>query len=38
MTAGRIARELWWTNQDLFFVDIIPPWFSVLIYYLGDER
>jgi len=32
MTAGRIARELWWTNQEFIYVDIIPPWFSMLIY------
>jgi hypothetical protein len=29
-SAGRIDRELWWTNQELPFVDIIPPWFSML--------
>jgi hypothetical protein len=23
--AGRIARELWWTNKEFFPVDIIPP-------------
>jgi hypothetical protein len=32
MTAGRIARELGWTNQEIFPVDIIPPWSSMLIY------
>jgi hypothetical protein len=36
--AGRIARELWWTNQKFFSVDIIPPWFSMPIYHLGDEQ
>jgi hypothetical protein len=30
----RIARELSWTNQ-FSSVDIIPPWFSNLIYHLG---
>jgi hypothetical protein len=35
--AGRIARELWYTNQK-FFVDIIPPWFSMLSYHLGNEQ
>jgi hypothetical protein len=34
---GSIYRELWWTNQG-FPVDIIPPWFSILIYHLGDEQ
>jgi hypothetical protein len=29
MTAGRIYRELWWTNQEFLQVDIIPP---------GDEQ
>jgi hypothetical protein len=36
MTAGRIAREFWWMNQEFSPVDIIPPWFSILIYHLGD--
>jgi hypothetical protein len=31
MTAGRNARELWWTNQVVSLVGIIPPWFSMLI-------
>jgi hypothetical protein len=31
MTDGRLARELWWTNQEFSPVDIIPPWFSMLI-------
>jgi hypothetical protein len=35
MTAGRVARQLWWTNQDFSPVDIIPPQFSMLIYHLG---
>jgi hypothetical protein len=34
ITAGRIARKFWWKNQ-CFPVDIIPPWFSMLIYHLG---
>jgi hypothetical protein len=38
MTAGRIAIELWWTNKELSSVDIIPPWFSMLIYHLGYEQ
>jgi hypothetical protein len=33
VTAGRIARYLWQTNQ-FSPVDIITPWFSMLIYYL----
>jgi hypothetical protein len=37
MTAGMFARELWWTKQEFASVDIIPPWFSMLIYHLGDE-
>jgi hypothetical protein len=36
MTAGRIARELWWMNQEFPPVNIISPWFSMLIYHLGD--
>jgi hypothetical protein len=28
-SAGRIVQELWWTNQDFPFVDMIPPWFSI---------
>jgi hypothetical protein len=31
MTAGRIDRELWWTNEEFYSVDIIAPWFSMLI-------
>jgi hypothetical protein len=31
MTAGRITGELWWTNQEFYSVDIIPPWPSVLV-------
>jgi hypothetical protein len=34
-SAGRIARELCWTNQEFSTVDIIPPWFSMLIYHVG---
>jgi hypothetical protein len=26
-SADRISRDLWWTIQELFSVDIIPPWF-----------
>jgi hypothetical protein len=36
--AGSIARELWWMNQEFFCVSIIPPWFSMLMYHLGDEQ
>jgi hypothetical protein len=32
-----IARELWWTNQKFSSVDIIPPWFSMLMS-PGDEQ
>jgi hypothetical protein len=36
MTAGRIARELWWRSQEFFsFGIIIPPWLSIVIYHLG---
>jgi hypothetical protein len=36
---GRIARELWWMSQEFSSVDIIiPPWFTMLIYHLGDEQ
>jgi hypothetical protein len=37
-SAGKIARELQWANQEFFSVDIIPSWFSKLIYHLGDEQ
>jgi hypothetical protein len=37
-SAGGIARELWWANKELPLVDIIPPWFSMLIYHLQDEQ
>jgi hypothetical protein len=29
-----LLGELWWMNQ-VSSVDIIPPWFSMLIYHLG---
>jgi hypothetical protein len=35
---GMLARELWWTNQQFFPVDIIPPCFSMCIYHLWDEQ
>jgi hypothetical protein len=38
MTAGLIATEPCWTNQEFSSVDIIPLWFSILIYNLEDER
>jgi hypothetical protein len=38
MTAGRSDRELWWINQEFSPVDIILPWFSVLIYHMGEEQ
>jgi hypothetical protein len=31
MSAGRIARELWWMNQEFSPVSISPLWFSMLI-------
>jgi hypothetical protein len=33
-----ISREIWWTNQELSPVNIIPSWFSMLIYHMGDEQ
>jgi hypothetical protein len=37
-SAGRIAiTAVWWMNQ-FSPVDILPPWFSMLIYHLGDEQ
>jgi hypothetical protein len=33
MTAGSIARELWWTNQEFSSVDVF-PWVSIIIYHL----
>jgi hypothetical protein len=37
MTAGRFG-ELWWMNQESSSVNIIPPWFSIPKYHLGDEQ
>jgi hypothetical protein len=44
-SAGRIAKELWWTNEEFSSADIIPPWFSMLTYHprmnkrpVGDRR
>jgi hypothetical protein len=37
-SAGKFARELWWTNQEISTVDIIPPWLSVLICHVKDEQ
>jgi hypothetical protein len=37
-SAGRIFRELWWMNQECSCVSFIPPWFSMLIYQLGNEK
>jgi hypothetical protein len=33
ISAGRISRELWWTNQEFSAVDISPPRFSILVYH-----
>jgi hypothetical protein len=38
MTAGRIVKELWRTNQEFSPADVIPPWFFVLIYHLGKNN
>jgi hypothetical protein len=39
LSAGRIAREQRWTSQEFSSVYIIiPPWFSMLIYHLGDKQ
>jgi hypothetical protein len=38
VTAGRIAREFWWKRQEFFSIDIIPSWFSRLIYHLVMNR
>jgi hypothetical protein len=38
-SAGRITRELWWTNQEISSVNIIiQPQYSTLMYHLGDEQ
>jgi hypothetical protein len=37
-SADMIARELWWTNQKFYTVDIIPLYLSMLIYYLGANN
>jgi hypothetical protein len=36
MTAGRIVTELVWTDQEFTPAGIISPWFSIVIYHLGD--
>jgi hypothetical protein len=36
--ARRIVKELWWKNQELFDVYIVPPRFSMLIYHLGSKH
>jgi hypothetical protein len=32
--------EVWWKNQEISFVDTVPPWFSMLMYeyHLEDEQ
>jgi hypothetical protein len=37
-SAVRIARELWWKNQEFCPVEIISPWFFMLVYHLEDEQ
>jgi hypothetical protein len=37
-SVGRTVSELWWMNQEFSPVDKILPWFSMLIYHLGDEQ
>jgi hypothetical protein len=34
----RIARELWWANQEFSPANIIPPWFSMLIHHRPGEK
>jgi hypothetical protein len=36
-SAGRIARGLWWTNQEFSPVNIIPSWFFMFMYHLGGS-
>jgi hypothetical protein len=38
--AGKITREIWWTNQEFSSVDIIiSPWFHMLVSgIMGDEQ
>jgi hypothetical protein len=38
MTFGRIARELWWTNQEFSPADIVPPGLSILAYHQENEQ
>jgi hypothetical protein len=39
ITAGRIAREFWWTTQAFSSVNvIIVSWFSMLIYHVGIDN
>jgi hypothetical protein len=37
-SAGRNARELWWTSQELSSASIISPWFSHAHISRGDEQ
>jgi hypothetical protein len=36
-SAGRIAKDLWWTNQ-VSSVDFIQPWLSIPIYHMRDKQ
>jgi hypothetical protein len=35
--SGRFGKEFWWTSQEFYPVDIIPPWLLMFICVLGDE-
>jgi hypothetical protein len=37
-SAGRIVGEFWWSDQEFSPFDIIAPWFSMLVYHLGEEN
>jgi hypothetical protein len=38
MTAGGIASDLWYMNQEFSPVDISSPWLSIFISYLAGEE
>jgi hypothetical protein len=38
VSAGRIAREVWWMSQDISSVNIVISPFSMLVYNLGGEK
>jgi hypothetical protein len=38
MALGKMSENAIVDETEVFPVDIIPPWYSMLIYHLGDEE